>query len=60
MAPILLGGLPLCGICRHFPRDVLYAPTKFQGIGLKNIYFTMCLLQIETLVYEGQSPSITG
>ena len=60
MAPILSRGLPACGICRNFPRDVTYAPSKFQGIGLKNIFITMGLLRIDAIVHEGQASSITG
>jgi hypothetical protein len=41
MARILMGGLPACGICCNFPCDVVYAPSKFQGVGLRNIYITM-------------------
>jgi hypothetical protein len=60
MAPILSRGLPACGICRNFPRDVTYAPSKFQGIGLKNPFITMGLARLAALVQEGQAPSIMG
>jgi hypothetical protein len=60
MAPILMSGLPACGKCRYFPRDVVYAPIKFQGVGLKNIYITMGLLQIDLIASEGKANSITG
>jgi hypothetical protein len=60
MDPILMSGLPACGICCYFPRDVIYAPTKFQGVGLKNIYITMGLKQIALVSSAGQSASITG
>jgi hypothetical protein len=60
MAPILARGLPACGICRNFPRDITYAPSKFQGIGLKNPFITMGLARLATLVQEGQTQSITG
>jgi hypothetical protein len=53
MAQILMSGLPACGICRYFPRDVVYAPIKFQGVGLKNIYITMGLLRIDLIASEG-------
>jgi hypothetical protein len=61
MAPILMSGLPACGsICRYFPRDVLYAPIKFQGMGLKNIYITMGLLRVDLIASKGKANSITG
>ena len=60
MAPILSRGLPACSICCNFPHDIIYAPLKFQGVGLKNPFITMGLLHMATIVEEGQAPSITG
>jgi hypothetical protein len=60
MAPILMGGLPACGICRHFPRNVVYAPNKFMGLDLHNLYITMGILRTDLLSSEGQLNSITG
>ena len=37
-----------------------YAPIKFQGIGLHNIYITMELLCIEMIMRECYSDSMTG
>jgi len=45
---------------RYFPREVLYAPIKFQGVGLKNIYITMGLLRVDLIASEGKANSITG
>jgi hypothetical protein len=39
---------------------VYHAPTKFQGVGLKNIYITMGLLRINLIASEGKANSITG
>lgn len=41
--------------CAH-----VYAPNKFMGLGLPNIFITMGLLHIELLSCEGQLDSITG
>jgi hypothetical protein len=60
MVPILMSGLPACGICRFFPRDIVYVPTKFQGLGLKNIYITMGHLRIDLIASEGNANSTTG
>ena len=53
--PVLMSGLPACGNCRYFPRDVLYAPIKFQGVGLNNIYITMGLLRVDLIASEGKA-----
>jgi hypothetical protein len=60
MAPILMGGLPACGICCNFPRNVVFAPTKFMGLDLHNPYITMGILHTDLLSSEGQMDSITG
>jgi hypothetical protein len=60
MDPILMSGLPAWEICHYFPWDVIYAPTKLQGVGLKNIYITMGLKRIALISSTGQSTSITG
>jgi hypothetical protein len=60
MAPILMGGLQACGICRNFPRTVIFAPTKFMGLDLHNLYITLGNLRIDLLSSEGQKDSITG
>jgi hypothetical protein len=60
MAAILMGGLPACGICRNFPRNVVFAPTKFMGLDLHNPYITMGILRTDLLSSKGQMDSITG
>jgi hypothetical protein len=61
MAPILMGELLACGICHDFPCNIVYAPTKFMGLDLHNLYITMGTLRIINLLSsEGQMDSITG
>jgi hypothetical protein len=35
MAPILTYGLPAIGVCRNFPRSMVFAPTKYMDLGLQ-------------------------
>jgi hypothetical protein len=35
MSPLLYYALPAIGVCRTFPRDIVFAPAKFGGLGVK-------------------------
>jgi len=54
MAPILTGGLNAIGLCKYLPRIVVYAPIKFQGLGLKFPYTTMGIDHMKMIMEEGQ------
>lgn len=38
MAPVLHYLLPAIGVCRNFPRKLVYAPEKYMGLGIRNLY----------------------
>jgi len=38
LRPIVMYGLPAMGICRHFARDIVFAPKLYRGTGLKHLY----------------------
>jgi hypothetical protein len=38
MQPILQYGLPALGVCRNFPRDIVFAPQKYMGLGFKHLH----------------------
>ena len=60
MAPLLKAGLPKAGICRNIPRSILYGSTEHQGLGMNNLYTTMDLTQITSLVDHIWRNSTTG
>ncbi len=39
MQPILHYGLPALGICRNFPRKMVFAPHKYMGLGFKHLHY---------------------
>jgi hypothetical protein len=53
MAPVLEAGLPTSGICRTFPRDLVYGPLKYQGLALPNLYTVHGIEHILTVVKFG-------
>ena len=46
MAPILTGGLPKMGVSRSMARSLVYAPLKYQGLELHNLYTMQGLVRI--------------
>jgi Reverse transcriptase (RNA-dependent DNA polymerase) len=61
MSPILKWGLPACHVCRNFDRTMVYAPTKFQGLGIPNLYTLQGIGKVRYLVDHLNSPNdITG
>ena len=50
MAPILTGGLPKMGVSRSMARDLVYAPLKYQGLSINNLYTTQGLEHIMAIL----------
>ena len=50
IAPALQSGLPSSGICRSFPRAILYGSLSAQGLGLHNLYHTQNIRHIKDIV----------
>ena len=50
IAPALQAGLPSSGICRSFPRAILYGSPSAQGLGLHNLYHTQNIRHIKDIV----------
>ena len=48
--PALGAGLQASGICRNFPRAVLYGPLRYQGLNLQNLYHTQSIRHIKDIV----------
>ncbi len=58
--PILEAGLPNMGICRNFPRDVLYGPLEEGGLNLTDIYTFQGNSRISVLQEHLAAKTITG
>ena len=50
MFPVLSAGLTGSGICRYFPRAVLYGPSNRQGLGMHNIYHVQFIRHITDII----------
>ena len=60
MWQILQHYLPKSGINRYIPRDVLYAPLTYQGLGVQNPFIIQGCKHIHDMVEHLHKNSITG
>ncbi len=60
MVPILKASLPLSGIERNFPRDVLYGPKRMQGFGILHPWYHQEIVHLLVCLKQTTIGGITG
>jgi hypothetical protein len=60
MAPILQYLLPAMGICRNFPRALVYNSVKYMGVGVQHPYTIQEIVQIKDILSHVHRRTITG
>jgi hypothetical protein len=60
MAPILISGFNALGNQRHLPRAVVYAPLKYQGLAMPNLYVESGIQHMSLLLQETHSNLMMG
>ena len=60
MAPILHFGLNSIRLQHRLPRALVYAPLKFQGIGLHDPWATQLIAHLQLFLRHSHTPSIPG
>ncbi len=61
ISPALMDALPRANIDRHFPRSILHAPTRYQGLGLPHPWHMMQVEHLITLLEQtAHKSSLTG
>ena len=60
LAPAISAALPKAGICRNFPREVVFALRKFQGLGVPHPYATQVSQHIEECMRHGAAETMLG
>jgi hypothetical protein len=60
MAPIIEYILPALGICRNFPRSIVFAPKEFFGLGIQHLHTIQEILRLKDIVQHTFQESITG
>jgi Reverse transcriptase (RNA-dependent DNA polymerase) len=54
MAPVLRVALSHSGVCNNLPRAIVYAPLKYQGLGIPDIYIEQGLMKLMRLIKFGR------
>jgi hypothetical protein len=60
MRPILHYSLPALGVCRNFPRDIVFTPHKYMGLGFRNLHTIQETSQLKDMLHHTFSNSMTG
>ncbi len=60
MAPILQYLLPAMGVCRNFPRALVYNSAKYMGIGIQHPYTIQEIIRIKDMISHVHRCTITG
>ncbi|CAJ1970235.1 unnamed protein product [Cylindrotheca closterium] len=60
MSPVLQVRLLKAGVCRDFPRDVVFAPLSYQGLGLPHPFGCQVFKHLEMLLRHMANRTKTG
>jgi hypothetical protein len=58
MTPLLKYLLPALGICRTFPRDLVFAPIKYMGLGVKHLYTVQEIGRIKEIISQSMQHNL--
>jgi hypothetical protein len=60
MAPVINYALPAMGVCRTFPRDLVFSPTKYAGLGIKHIHTLQEIARLKDILQHTYDNTTTG
>jgi hypothetical protein len=60
LSPLLCCVLPRLGICRNFPRALVYAPSKFFGLDFKHLHTVQETTRLQGIILHTANDTITG
>lgn len=60
MKPLLQYALPALGVCRTFPRDIVFAPSQFGGLGIRHLYTTQEITLLKDIISHTARGSLLG
>jgi hypothetical protein len=60
MSPVLNYALPAMGVCRTFPRDLVFSPIKYAGLGIKHIYTLQEIARLKDILQHTYDNTTTG
>lgn len=60
LSPVLYYLLPAIGVCRTYPRTLVYNSEKYMGLGIKHIHTTQELLRLQDIITHIFQQTNTG
>jgi hypothetical protein len=60
MRPLLLYCLPSLGICRNFPRALIFGPMEYSGLGFKHLFTDQEIARLQEIVTHTSTSTMTG
>jgi hypothetical protein len=60
MTPLLTYVLPALGICRNFPRSMVFAPVQYMGIGIKHLYTVQEINRLKDILFHSRQNTLLG
>jgi len=60
MAPALDYALPAMGICRNFPRVLVFTPEKYFCLGTPHLYTLQEIFRLSVLILHTERGTMTG
>jgi hypothetical protein len=60
MTPLLNYVLPALGICRTFPRNLVFAPLQYMGLGIKHIHTVQDINRLKDILHHAMQNSLMG
>jgi hypothetical protein len=61
MSPVLQYALPAMGVCRNFPRSLVFSSTQYMGLGIKHLHMLQEIARIKDVLshtYSNKQPTI--
>jgi hypothetical protein len=60
LSPILQYCLPAMGVCRYFPRKLVFASSSHFGLGFKHLHTVQEIAHIKDIIWHNFSDTLTG
>jgi hypothetical protein len=60
MAPILRYCLPALGICRNFPRQLVFSKLEYMGIDIPHLFFIQEIARIKDIIFHSFNDTLSG
>jgi hypothetical protein len=60
MAPLLQYCLPAMGICRNFPRKLVFSTLEYMGLDIKHLFIVQEIIRVKDIIFHTFNNTLTG